>query len=217
MRFFLYSYFDIFPPFPFSTISVFSGALLPYLISWTLYQGKLLITVLNWAGLVINGSVAFILPLVLILKVMDRRKIDNLRRFKIKQLVLLGIISENNNENNLLIDYFVAKNVNNNVDNMNNRGSNSSNSSNSNIVDNSNNSKKECVGNGNNVIRRLISDDTDNGYGHDEVIIFIFLIFLILIPFFHFIQAKTNYTILHEDFILSRMSVCARMKSCTVL
>ena len=88
---------------------------MPYLISWTLYQGKLLITVLNWAGLVVNGSVAFILPLVLILKVMDRRKTDNLRRLKINQLVLLGIVSENNNENNLLINYFVAKHVNKNV------------------------------------------------------------------------------------------------------
>ena len=188
MCFFFYSDFDIFPPFPFSTISVFSGALLPYLISWTLYQGKLLITVLNWAGLVINGSVAFILPLVLILKVMDRRKIDNLRRFKIKQLVLLGIISENDNENNLLINYFVAKSVYNNVDNINNR---SSNSSNSDIVDSSNSSNKECVRNGNNEIRHLISDDTDNGYGHDEVIILNFLIFIIIIPSFHFIQGKS--------------------------
>jgi hypothetical protein len=41
------------------------GAIFPYLASWTLYQGDALMKVLNWAGLVINGSVAFILPLIL--------------------------------------------------------------------------------------------------------------------------------------------------------
>lgn len=44
---------------------LFRGAVFPYLASWTLYQGDALMKVLNWAGLVINGSVAFILPLIL--------------------------------------------------------------------------------------------------------------------------------------------------------
>ena len=45
----------------------FWGALFPYLISWTLYQGESLLDLLNYAGLVINGLVAFILPLFLTL------------------------------------------------------------------------------------------------------------------------------------------------------
>ena len=45
--------------------SLFFGATLPYLVSWLMYQGTLLLTVVNWTGLVVNGSVAFILPLVL--------------------------------------------------------------------------------------------------------------------------------------------------------
>ena len=100
---------------------------------------------------------------------MDRRKTDNLRRLKINQLVLLGIVSENNNENNLLINYFVAKNVNKNVDSNGNSNSNSSNNE---------------LRNGDNEIRNLISDDTDNGYGHDEVVILFILIFLTMNHFF---------------------------------
>lgn len=69
-----------------------SGALLPYLISWTLYQGKLLITVLNWAGLLVNGTVAFILPLIFIIRTMDRRENDDKRRNQIHQLQLLGVV-----------------------------------------------------------------------------------------------------------------------------
>ena len=98
---------------------------------------------------------------------MDRRKTDNLRRLKINQLVLLGIVSENNNENNLLINYFVAKNVNKNVDNNSNSNSNS-------------NSSNNELRNGDNEIR----DDTDNGYGHDEVVILFILIFLTMNHFF---------------------------------
>lgn len=45
--------------------SFFWGAVFPYVAAWTLYQGDALMKVLNWAGLVINGSVAFILPLIL--------------------------------------------------------------------------------------------------------------------------------------------------------
>ena len=53
---------------------------------------------------------------------MERRKKDNLRRFKIKQLILLGIISENDNENKLLINHFVGGNHD--VDNNNNNNNN---------------------------------------------------------------------------------------------
>lgn len=46
----------------------FFGALFPYAISWAMYQGKYLLNLLNYAGLVINGLVAFILPLLLTLQ-----------------------------------------------------------------------------------------------------------------------------------------------------
>ena len=45
----------------------FFGAAFPYCLSWMLYQGTVLMTVLNWTGLLVNGMVAFILPLVLAL------------------------------------------------------------------------------------------------------------------------------------------------------
>ena len=49
------------------TWSKFLGTLGPYLISWYMYQGKTLMIVFNWAGLLVNGMIAFILPLVLAL------------------------------------------------------------------------------------------------------------------------------------------------------
>ena len=48
-------------------LSQFFGSLFPYLISWYMYQGKSLLVMLNWTGLLVNGLVAFILPLVLAL------------------------------------------------------------------------------------------------------------------------------------------------------
>lgn len=45
--------------------SFFIGSVLPYSTSWCLYKGTLLMDVLNWAGLVVNGVAAFCLPLVL--------------------------------------------------------------------------------------------------------------------------------------------------------
>jgi len=45
----------------------FFGTLFPYLISWFMYQGKTFMAVLNWSGLIVNGLIAFILPLVLTL------------------------------------------------------------------------------------------------------------------------------------------------------
>lgn len=41
---------------------------MPYLLSWTIYQGTMLMSMLNWTGLVVNGLVAFILPMILALK-----------------------------------------------------------------------------------------------------------------------------------------------------
>lgn len=52
--------------------SFFIGALLPYLLSWLLYQGNALMHLLAWTGLLVNGLVAFILPLVLSLVAMNR-------------------------------------------------------------------------------------------------------------------------------------------------
>lgn len=41
---------------------------MPYAVSWMLYQGSLLMSVLNWTGLIVNGLVAFLLPMILALK-----------------------------------------------------------------------------------------------------------------------------------------------------
>lgn len=57
--------------------AVFCGAFVPYLISWSLYQGEKITTLLNWAGLVINGLVAFILPLVITYKALESSKHRN--------------------------------------------------------------------------------------------------------------------------------------------
>lgn len=46
--------------------ALFVGSSLPYVFSWTLYKGTLLLSVLNWAGLIINGTVAFLLPVTLV-------------------------------------------------------------------------------------------------------------------------------------------------------
>jgi hypothetical protein len=45
--------------------SLFLGSILPYMVALFMYQGHLLMDILNWAGLVVNGLVASILPLVL--------------------------------------------------------------------------------------------------------------------------------------------------------
>ena len=45
--------------------SLFLGSIAPYLVATLMYQGHLLMDILNWAGLVVNGMVASILPLVL--------------------------------------------------------------------------------------------------------------------------------------------------------
>lgn len=51
--------------------ALFLGGCAPFLFSWTLYQGTLLMSILNWAGLIINGLVAFLLPMVLALKAIE--------------------------------------------------------------------------------------------------------------------------------------------------
>ena len=41
------------------------------MVAWLLYQGTLLMTVLNFTGLFVNGLVCFVLPLLLVLKAME--------------------------------------------------------------------------------------------------------------------------------------------------
>ena len=48
-------------------LSFFWGSIFPYAASFLLYQGSLLISVLSWAGLIVNGSVAFLLPVTLVI------------------------------------------------------------------------------------------------------------------------------------------------------
>eukprot|EP01042_Synura_sphagnicola_P009524 gene9524-12215_t len=49
------------------------GSIMPYALSWMLYQGSLLMSVLNWTGLIVNGLVAFLLPMILALKSTELR------------------------------------------------------------------------------------------------------------------------------------------------
>jgi amino acid permease len=51
----------------------FLGSVCPYLLSWLLYQGSVLMDLLNWCGLLVNGTVCFILPLALAIHVMRSR------------------------------------------------------------------------------------------------------------------------------------------------
>ena len=56
------------------------ASVLPYLVAWALYQGSLLMTVLNWTGLVVNGCVSFLLPMILVLKSIDQQQQRGRRR-----------------------------------------------------------------------------------------------------------------------------------------
>ena len=56
------------------------ASVLPYLVAWALYQGSLLMTVLNWTGLVVNGCVSFLLPMILVLKSIDQQQQRGSRR-----------------------------------------------------------------------------------------------------------------------------------------
>lgn len=42
-----------------------SGSIFPYLFSWVIYQEQLVTDLLNWAGLVVNGLIAFVFPIIL--------------------------------------------------------------------------------------------------------------------------------------------------------
>jgi hypothetical protein len=57
-----------------------------------MYQGKTLLEVLDWSGVFINGLVAFVLPLLLVLKSIDRISRDRKRREKLRQLEALGLV-----------------------------------------------------------------------------------------------------------------------------
>jgi len=54
--------------------ALFCGATLPFLVGWLLYQGSALMEILNWTGLLVNGSVAFLLPSVLSYKTVEVRE-----------------------------------------------------------------------------------------------------------------------------------------------
>ena len=56
---------------------IYRGSVAPYLVCWTLYQGSALAVVLNWTGLIVNGSVAFLLPMMLVLRALDMRRKDS--------------------------------------------------------------------------------------------------------------------------------------------
>ena len=54
--------------------SFFWGAIFPYLVSFLMYQGSFMMNVLSWTGLIVNGAVAFALPLVIGLFLFNARK-----------------------------------------------------------------------------------------------------------------------------------------------
>ena len=54
--------------------SFFIGSVFPYLSSFLIYQGTFMIALLSWTGLVVNGIVAFVMPLLLALFLYEARK-----------------------------------------------------------------------------------------------------------------------------------------------
>lgn len=72
--------------------SYFVGAVFPYLVSWLMYQGTMMLTVLSWTGLVVNGLVAFILPLVLAIFTYNARR-NSLAKLKKLEDEEVGYIS----------------------------------------------------------------------------------------------------------------------------
>lgn len=92
----------------------FWGALFPYIASWMLYQGTALANLLNWTGLVVNGLVCFLLPMILILKTIaltSQRKNKVFHSTATAPTVYEALVSDDaeNAETNSLI---VAKNGN---------------------------------------------------------------------------------------------------------
>lgn len=49
------------------------GSVAPYLVAWTLYQGGAVTALVNWTGLTVNGCVAFLLPMYLIIRSLEAR------------------------------------------------------------------------------------------------------------------------------------------------
>lgn len=58
-------------------ISNILGVYLPFFTSWVLYQGDWVTSLLSWGGMIFTSLVAFILPLMLSLHVLDERKSDS--------------------------------------------------------------------------------------------------------------------------------------------
>jgi amino acid permease len=56
-------------------VGSFLTSVLPWLLSWMLYQGEGIIEVFAWGGLVLNGLIGFILPLVVALYAVRRKKL----------------------------------------------------------------------------------------------------------------------------------------------
>ena len=54
-------------------LGAFLTSVLPWLLSWLLYQGQGIMDVFEWGGLVLNGLVGFILPLALAVYAVSRR------------------------------------------------------------------------------------------------------------------------------------------------
>ena len=68
-------------------MSFFWGAIFPYLVSFLMYQGSFMMAVLSWTGLIVNGAVAFALPLIIGLFLFRIRSksyanVDNMERKK---------------------------------------------------------------------------------------------------------------------------------------
>eukprot|EP01038_Epipyxis_sp_PR26KG_P009537 gene9537-12845_t len=92
--------------------ALFWGAVCPYLLSWMLYQGSILLIVLNWTGLVVNGLVAFILPMFLALKTIELReekkrkqKTNLINKSNSNQLNDVGLMTNNSiNNSNASVD-----------------------------------------------------------------------------------------------------------------
>ena len=87
-----------------SEMSLFIGAYLHFLFSWMLYQGSMLIGVLNWTGLIVNSLVAFIFPLVLSLVAFEKMATIN-----INELIGYQII-DNINHQHYEIELWEEKN-----------------------------------------------------------------------------------------------------------
>lgn len=69
----------------------------PFLLSWPLYQGTLLLSVVNWTGLVVNGFVAFLLPMYLVLRSLALRHLDHMPSHDPEDNILLSMVRTSHN------------------------------------------------------------------------------------------------------------------------